>query len=77
VLGAPIISITERTPALFGVNNREQFHGDGTKVLVTATRGERGTCGTPPLCSIEELPHVREGELRAAARMAAFNRLNS
>jgi LmbE family N-acetylglucosaminyl deacetylase len=41
-------------------------------VLVMATRGERGTCGEPPLCSIEELPGVREAELRAAARYAGF-----
>jgi LmbE family N-acetylglucosaminyl deacetylase len=35
--------------------------------LVTATRGEAGSCGDPPLCTIEELPMVRESELRAAA----------
>jgi len=36
-------------------------------VLVTATRGEAGSCGDPPLCTVEELPAVRESELRAAA----------
>jgi LmbE family N-acetylglucosaminyl deacetylase len=35
--------------------------------LVTATRGEAGSCGDPPLCTVEELPTVRESELRAAA----------
>ena len=35
--------------------------------LVTATRGEAGSRGDPPLCSVEELPAVRESELRAAA----------
>jgi LmbE family N-acetylglucosaminyl deacetylase len=36
-------------------------------VLVTATRGESGSAGTPPLCSREELPERREQELRIAA----------
>jgi len=35
--------------------------------LVCATRGERGATGD--LCSIEELPRVREAELREAARI--------
>ena len=34
--------------------------------LVVATRGEAGSCGEPPLCTPEELPQVREAELRAA-----------
>jgi LmbE family N-acetylglucosaminyl deacetylase len=36
-------------------------------VLVTATRGELGKVGEPPLGTREELPAVREGELRRAA----------
>jgi len=35
--------------------------------LVTATRGDAGSRGNPPLCTVEELPAVRESELRAAA----------
>ena len=39
----------------------------GVKVhLLTATRGEAGSCGEPPLCSPEELPALREQELRCA-----------
>ncbi len=34
--------------------------------LVVATRGEAGSCGEPPLCTPEELPRVREAELRDA-----------
>ncbi|MGC8959186.1 MAG: PIG-L deacetylase family protein [Chloroflexia bacterium] len=34
--------------------------------LLTATRGEAGSCGEPPLCAPEELPAVREAELRCA-----------
>jgi len=35
-------------------------------VLAMATRVERGTCGTPPLSSVDDLPRVRERELRDA-----------
>jgi LmbE family N-acetylglucosaminyl deacetylase len=34
--------------------------------LLTATRGGAGSCGDPPLCTPEELPAVREQELRCA-----------
>jgi len=34
--------------------------------LLTATRGESGSCGDPPLCAPEELPAVRGRELRCA-----------
>lgn len=36
-------------------------------VLVTATRGDKGKCGEPPVCTEEALPLVRERELRVAA----------
>lgn len=36
-------------------------------VLLCATRGEAGKAGDPPLCTREELPRVREAELRRAA----------
>ena len=49
-------------------------HDEGVRtVLVTATLGGRGTTGG--LCSTEELPHVREGELRGAARILKFDEL--
>ena len=34
--------------------------------LLTATRGEAGSCGDPPLCAPAELPALREQELRCA-----------
>jgi LmbE family N-acetylglucosaminyl deacetylase len=34
--------------------------------LLTATRGQAGSCGEPPLCRPEELAVVRERELRCA-----------
>ena len=49
-------------------------HDEGVRtVLVTATRGGRGTTGG--LCSVEELPGVREQELREAARILKFDEL--
>src|SRR4051812_8725087 len=39
--------------------------------LLCATRGERGA--TCDLCSIDELPHVREAELREAARILGIH----
>jgi LmbE family N-acetylglucosaminyl deacetylase len=39
----------------------------GVRVQVlTATRGEAGACGDPPLCTPRELPALRERELRCA-----------
>ena len=34
--------------------------------VLTATRGQAGSCGDPPLCRPDELPAVRECELRCA-----------
>lgn len=34
--------------------------------VLTATRGQAGSCGDPPLCTRDELPGVREQELRCA-----------
>lgn len=45
-------------------------------VLVTATLGERGKAGDPPVCTPEELPAVRERELRAAATIIGFDELH-
>jgi LmbE family N-acetylglucosaminyl deacetylase len=60
----------------------ESFSGAGTvmryadegvrSVLVTATRGERGKMGDPPICTLEELPACRERELREAVRVGGF-----
>lgn len=39
----------------------------GVRVQVlTATRGQAGSCGNPPLCTPDDLPLVRERELRCA-----------
>lgn len=37
--------------------------------VLTATRGQAGSCGVPPLCRPDELPVVREYELRCACKM--------
>ena len=36
-------------------------------VLASAPRGDSGKTGDPPICSVEQLPEVRERELREAA----------
>lgn len=43
--------------------------------LVVATRGEAGSCGEPPLCTPEELPQVREAELREACAILGVHDL--
>src|SRR5579864_1940194 len=49
-----------------GLSRRYVDAGAGV-TLVTATRGEAGSCGDPPLCRPDELPARREAELREAA----------
>jgi LmbE family N-acetylglucosaminyl deacetylase len=62
--------------AVFSHPDDETFRPGGTLALLaqsgvqvhvlTATRGEAGSCGEPPLCTPAELPGVRERELRCA-----------
>jgi len=62
--------------AVFAHPDDESFRPGGTLALLarrgarvqvlTATRGQAGSCGNPPLCTFEELPAVREAELRCA-----------
>lgn len=43
--------------------------------LITATSGEAGELGNPPLCTQEELGHVREIELRNAAKILGISQI--
>lgn len=62
--------------AVFAHPDDETFRPGGTLALLarrgvkvhvlTATRGQAGSCGDPPLCSQDELPAIRESELRCA-----------
>jgi N-acetylglucosamine malate deacetylase 2 len=62
--------------AIFAHPDDETFRPGGTLALLarrgvrvhvlTATRGQAGSCGDPPLCARDELPAVRESELRCA-----------
>jgi N-acetylglucosamine malate deacetylase 2 len=71
---------------IFAHPDDESFSGVGTAMacaargartaIVTATRGERGKRGEPPLCTEEELPAVRERELRDAVRIAGVDELH-
>lgn len=45
-------------------------------VLVCATLGERGKMGDPPVCTPEELPAVREQELRNACALLGVAQLH-
>ncbi len=55
----------------FAVAGVSRMYADqGVEIaLVTATRGDAGRAGEPPLCRREDLPAVRERELRDAARI--------
>ena len=63
-----------RLLAIFAHPDDETFRPGGTLAMLarqgvrvevlTFTRGETGSCGDPPLCAPEELPAVRERELR-------------
>jgi LmbE family N-acetylglucosaminyl deacetylase len=67
--------------AVFAHPDDESFRPGGTLALLarrgvtvhllTATHGEAGACGDPPVCRPEELPALRERELRCAC--AALN----
>jgi N-acetylglucosamine malate deacetylase 2 len=71
---------------VFAHPDDESFSGAGTAmkysaagartVLVTATRGERGKAGDPPICAGEELGACREKELREAAAIIGFDELH-
>ena len=62
--------------AVFAHPDDEAFRCGGTLALLarrgvrvqvlTATRGQAGSCGDPPLCAPAELPLLRERELRCA-----------
>jgi N-acetylglucosamine malate deacetylase 2 len=60
-----------------GVGTAMEYSSRGARIaLVTATRGEQGKTGDPPVCTHEELPAVRERELRQAAEIAGFDELH-
>src|SRR5919107_291393 len=71
---------------IFAHPDDESFCGAGTAMrcaaagariaLVTATRGDRGKAGDPPICAPEEFAACRERELRAAAAIIGFDELH-
>ena len=71
---------------IFAHPDDESFSSAGTALeyksagirtaLVTATRGERGKVGDPPVCTPDERPACRERELREAADVIGFDELH-
>lgn len=59
----------------FGVAGVARMYADrGVEVsLVTATRGDAGRAGEPPLCARTDLPARREAELHDAARLLGIS----
>lgn len=54
-----------------------KYASEGVTIsLVVATRGEVGSCGEPPLCTPEELPQLREAELREACAILGVHDLS-
>ena|SRR5438270_386833 len=57
----------------FAAGTIAKYAEEGTRVsVVCATRGERGS--TADLCTIEELPRVREAEMRDAMHLLGVNK---
>jgi len=53
-----------------------KYASEGVAVsLIVATRGEMGSCGEPPLCAPDELPGLREAELRQACEILGIQDL--
>ncbi len=51
-----------------------KYRADGARVVLsTATLGEAGKAGDPPICSPEELPAVRKAELLAATAILGID----
>lgn len=50
--------------------------GGGKVALLTATRGDAGRVGDPPLCRRADLPAVRERELRTAADVLGISEVH-
>lgn len=52
------------------------LHDEGVRnVIITATRGEGGSSGEPPLAARAELPALRTAELQAACEILGVDRL--
>lgn len=52
------------------------YSGHGVRIaVVTATLGEEAKLGDPPVATRDELPAIREGELRAAAQLLGIGQV--
>ena len=74
---------SRRLLCVFAHPDDESFSAAGTAmkyaaagariVLSTATRGERGKCGDPPICSADDLPRVRASLAAVLPTYATFD----
>jgi LmbE family N-acetylglucosaminyl deacetylase len=60
-----------------GAGTAMKYAAEGAKtVLVTATMGDKGKAGDPPVCAPQDLAKCREQELREAAKIIGFDELH-
>ncbi|MFP3489118.1 PIG-L family deacetylase, partial [Staphylococcus sp. SIMBA_130] len=48
---------------------------DTKTILYSATPGDAGKCGEPPLCQVDELAEVRKKELEKASKLLGIDEL--
>jgi len=54
-----------------------KYGAQGVRLALScATRGEEGKAGDPPVCTPDQLPAVREAELREAARLLGIDHVH-
>jgi LmbE family N-acetylglucosaminyl deacetylase len=81
-----VLEVKDRVLLSFAHPDDESFFIAGTirrysesgayVALVSATSGEQGSAGDPPVCSRQELGRVREAELRAAAEILGITEVH-
>jgi LmbE family N-acetylglucosaminyl deacetylase len=60
-----------------GAGTAMKYAAEGAKtVLVTATMGDKGKVGDPPVCAAHDLAKTREQELKEAAKIIGFDELH-
>lgn len=58
-----------------GLIHRLSKNRDINTILYSATKGDAGKCGEPPVCEKKDLATIREGELKKAAEILGVDHL--